>query len=57
MQLLTIGVIAAAAPAGVRTVPALVAAPGVVAILGGLVSLEHLNVAGPFRLPDPDHGR
>jgi len=34
MQLLTIGVIAAAAPAGVRTVPALVAAPGVVAILG-----------------------
>jgi hypothetical protein len=57
MQLLTIGVIAAAAPAGVRTVPALVAAPGVVAILGGLVSFEHLNVAGPSRRRDPDHGR
>jgi len=57
MQLLTIGAIAAAAPAGVRTVPALVAAPGVVAILGGLVSFEHLNVAGPSRRRDPDHGR
>ena len=34
MQLLTIGVIAAAGAAGVRTVPALVAALGVIAILG-----------------------
>jgi len=57
MQWLTIGVIAAAGAVGARTVPALVAALGVVAILGGLVSFEHQNVAGPFRRRDPDHGR
>jgi hypothetical protein len=57
MQLLTLGVTAAAGAVGVRTVPALVAALGVLAILGGLVSFEHLNVAGPFRRRDPDHGR
>jgi len=57
MQWLTIGVIAAAGAVGAGTVPALVAALGVVAILGGLVSFEHLNLGGPFRRRDPDHGR